>query len=146
MLCKIVYFLCGIGIGILSMAPIFISYYFQSLPDMSPGIQGSFIGVCMCVGVVFVLKGKAKMFTLGLNTFWFVLSLIFVVFGIIGSLIEQFHEFRFLGFTTGLPGIFFFGFGYWIILKIARNAELRKSMSEDLTFSRNKEDKETSDE
>ena len=85
------------------------------------------------------------MFTLGFNTIWFVLSFILVVIGIIAGIRGQLHDLWFIR-ITGLSGIVFFGIGYWVILKKARDAELRKSMAEDLTFSGNKEDKDISDE
>ena len=144
MLRKIIHFLYGVGIGILLIAVVIISSYYQILPSrISAGIHGGLIGgISAYIGVAFALRGKAKMFTLGYNTFWFVLSFILVVIGIIAGLRGQPHGLWFIG-IVGLPGIPFFGFGYWIILKKAREAELRKTMSEDLTFSGNKEKKDS---
>ncbi len=138
MLHKIIHFLCGVGIGIL---PIAVKFIFNPLS----GIAGGLTGLLFCVPTIFVLRGKAKMFTLGFNTIWFVMSFILVVIGIIAGIRGQPHGLWFIG-IAGLPGIPFFGFGYWIILKKAREAELRKIMSEDLTFSGNKEKKDSSDE
>jgi hypothetical protein len=45
----------------------------------------------------------------------------------------------------GLNDTVLFGVVYWIILKRYREAELRKSMSEDLTFGGNEAEKEVSD-
>ncbi len=151
MLRKIIHFLCGVGIGILSIAVVIISIYYQILPILpsriSAGIYSGLIvgGIWTYLEIAFVLRGKAKMFTLGFNTIWFVLSFTLVVIGIIAGIRGQLHDLWFIR-ITGLSGIVFFGIGYWVILKKARDAELRKSMAEDLTFSGNKEDKDISDE
>ncbi len=138
MLRKIVHFFCGVGIGILPIAVIFIF-------KPSSGIAGGLTALPCCILTLFVLRGKAKMFTLGFNTSWFILSVVLVVIGIIAGIRGQPPGLWFLG-IAGLPGIPFFGFGYWIILKKAREAELRKIMSEDLTFGGNKEKRDSSDE
>ena len=147
MLRKIIHFLCGVGIGILLIAVVIISIYYQILPSrIFAGIYSGLIGgIWTYLGVAFVLRGKAKMFTLGFNTIWFVLSFTLVVIGIIAGIRGQLHDLWFIR-ITGLSGIVFFGIGYWVILKKARDAELRKIMSEDLTFSGNKEKKDISDE
>ncbi len=146
MLHKIIHFFCGVGIGILPIAVIFI------FNPSSSGIANGLTGLLFCVPIMFVLRGKAKMFTLGFNTIWFVLSFILVVIGIIAGIRGQPEDLWVLG-IAGLPGIPFFGIGYWIILKKAREVELRKIVSEDLTLRsndegdlNNKQEKEDSDE
>ncbi len=112
------------------------------------GILGSIMGF---LGALFgslgglVNKGKAKKLVLGYGIFGIILSFIILVIGVVAYLFGQ----PGVWWCFGFPGILgavvftpiFFGFRYEY-----RKAELRKSMSEDLTFSRNKEDKEISDE
>ena len=128
-----------------------------SNPGMVGGILGSAIGVLGgVVGTLagaFVPRGKAKKLTLGVNTFAFVLSFVSLVCGIVAYLSGQPYGIWFGFGHCGLLGTSGFGGGFWVILKRARDAELRKLMSEDLTLGgnegnlkRNTEEKEVSDE
>ena len=129
-------------------------------PWINPGILGSILGGTFGTlgGVVgtlaggFVPRGKAKRLTLGVNTFAFVLSFISLVVGIAAYLSGQPYGIWYGFGLCGLVGTVGFGSGFWVILKRARDAELRKSMSEDLMFGGNEKDtmkkkeKEVSDE
>ncbi len=129
-------------------------------PWINPGILGSILGGTFGTlgGVVgtlaggFVPRGKAKRLTLGVNTFAFVLSFISLVVGIAAYLSGQPYGIWYGFGLCGLLGTVGFGSGFWVILKRARDAELRKSMSEDLMFGGNEKDtmkkkeKEVSDE
>ncbi len=114
------------------------------------GILGGIIGT---LAGVFVPRGKAKKLTLGVNTFAFVLSCISLVVGIVAYLSGQPYGIWYGFSLCGLLGASGFGSGFWVILKRAREAELRKSMSEDLmlggnerSLKNNVEEKEVSDE
>ena len=89
------------------MKEVIISIYYQILPSrISAGIYSGLIGgIWIYLGVAL---GKAKMFTLGFNTIWFVLSFILVVIGIIAGIRGQLHDLWFIR-ITGLSGIVFFG-------------------------------------
>ena len=129
-------------------------------PWINPGILGSILGGTFGTlgGVVgtlaggFVPRGKAKRLTLGVNTFAFVLSFISLVVGIAAYLSGQPYGIWYGFGLCGLLGTVGFGSGFWVILKRARDAELRKSMSEDLMFggdekdTMKKKEKEVSDE
>ena len=128
-----------------------------SNPGMVGGILGSIIGILGGVigtlGGVFVPRGKAKKLTLGVNIFAFVLSFISLVVGIIAYLSGQPYGVWYGFGFCGLLGTVMFGCGFLVILKRARDAELRKLMSEDLTLGGNEgslksntEEKEVSDE
>lgn len=123
-------------------------------PWIHPGLLGSLIGgifgtLGALIGTlagVFIPKGKAKKLTLGVNTFAVVLVFIFFLFGIIAYFSGQA---RAVWLTSGGFGLYLtvsFSFGYYVIFKRSRDAELRKSMSEDLTFGDNKEEEKLSDE
>lgn len=119
-------------------------------PGMIGGILGSIIGILgALIGILgggFVPRGKAIKLTLDVNTFAFVLSFISLVVGIIANLSGQPYG-VWDGFGhAGILGTSLFGLGFWVILKRARDAEIRKLMSEDLTLGSNKEDKEISHE
>ena len=119
-------------------------------PGMIGGILGSIFGILgALIGILgggFVPRGKAIKLTLGVNTFVFVLSFISLVVGIIANLSGQPYG-VWSGFGhAGILGTVLFGWGFWVILKRARDAEIRKLMSEDLTLGSNKEDKEISHE
>ncbi len=152
MLRKIIEFLCGLGIGILSISVVILSSHYNLFPSkFSAGINGGFVGGIMAFWVGFALKGKAKMFTLGLNTFWLIMCFIILIFGMI--VFPREHPLGLLiAVLMALPGMVFFGFGFWIIPKRAKEAELRKMMAEDLTLEsnghrhNNKEEVEVSDE
>lgn len=114
------------------------------------GILGGTIGT---LAGVFVPRGKAKKLTLGVNTFAFVLSFISLVVGIVAYLSGQPYGIWYGFGFVGLLGTSGFGGGFWVILKRAREAELRKLISEDLTLGGNEgslksntEEKEVSDE
>lgn len=112
-----------------------------SNPGMVGGIFGSIMGILGgIIGTlagVFVPRGKAKKLTLGVNTFAFVLSFISLVVGIIAYLSGQPYGVWYGFGLCGLLGTSGFGSSFWVILKRAREAELRKSMSEDLTLGDN---------
>lgn len=119
-------------------------------PGMIGAILGTIVGILGGVigtlGGMLVPKGKAKKVTLCVLTFAFVLSFISLVVGIIANLSGQPYE-VWDGFgNIGIHGTFLFGFGFWVILDRARDAELRKLMSEGLTLGSNKEDVEISNE
>jgi len=119
-------------------------------PGLIGGILGSIIGILgALIGTlagVFVPRGKAKKLTLGVNTFAFVLSFTSLVVGIIANISGQPYGVWYGFGYAGILGTVLFGLGFWIILKRARDAELRKTMSEDLTLGSNNEDKEDSHE
>lgn len=123
-------------------------------PWISPGILGGLIGGVFgilggLVGTlagVFVLRGKAKKLTLGVNSFAVTLGFILFVFGIVAFLFGQPRGVWLSSVFFGLECAALFSFGFWVILKRARDAELRKTMSEDLTLGSNNEDKEDSHE
>ncbi|MXV82221.1 hypothetical protein F4X88_12485 [Candidatus Poribacteria bacterium] len=111
---------------------------------MVGGILGSMIGILGgVVGTLaggFVPRGKAKRLTLGVNTFAFVLSFTSLVVGIIAYLSGQPRDVWYVFGYIGLLCTVGFGTGFWVILKRARDAELRKSMSEDLMLGGNEKD------
>ena len=117
-------------------------------PGLIGGILGSIFGILgALIGILrggFVLRGKAIKLTLGVDMFAFVLSFISLVVGIIANISGQPYG-VWGGFgQAGILGTSLFGLGFWVILKRARDAELRKTMSEDLTLGSNREDKEDS--
>ena len=119
-------------------------------PGLIGGILGSIIGILgALIGILgggFVPRGKAIKLTLGVITFAFVLSFISLVVGIIANISGQPYG-VWSGFGgAGILGTVLFSLGFWIILERARDAEIRKTMSEDLTLASNKEDKEGSHE
>ena len=127
------------------------------MAGMVGGILGATIGILGgTIGTlagVFVPRGKAKKLTLGVNTFAFVLSFISLVVGIVAYLSGQPYSVWYGFGFFGLLGTSGFGGSFWVILKRAREAELRKLMSEDLTLGGNEgslknnvEEKEVSDE
>ena len=98
------------------------------------------------LGWLFVPKGKAKKLTLGVIAFGFIMGSVLLVFSIIAFLFGQPRWVWLRSGFFGLDGTVLFGIVYWIILKRYREAELRKTMSEDLTLGSNKKDKEDSHE
>ena len=110
------------------------------------GIVGILGGVIGTLAGAFVPRGKAKRLTLGVNTFAVTLGLILFVFGIVAFLLGQPRDVWLSSVIAGLHCAALFSFGFWVILKRARDAEMRKLMSEDLTLAGNKEDKENSHE
>ena len=114
-------------------------------PWINPGILGGILGgtfgtlggIVGTLAGAFVPRGKVKKLTLGVNTFTFVLSFISLVVGIVAYLSGQpYGVWSGFGYT-GLICTVMSGLGFRIILKRAEDAELRKSMSEDLTFGGN---------
>lgn len=113
------------------------------------GILGAIVGVLGgLVGTlagIFIPKGKAKKLVLGVNALAFAVGFISLVVGIIAYLSGQPYGIWF-GFglcgllCTVLSGMFFF-----VSRHEYRKAELRKSMSEDLTLGGNEAEKEVSD-
>ena len=110
------------------------------------GILGAIVGVLGgLVGTlagIFIPKGKAKKLVLGVNTFAFAVGFISLVVGIIAYFLGQpygiWYGFGLCGLiSTSLFGTFFFVFRHEY-----RKAELRKSMSEDLTLGGNKNDQQ----
>ncbi|MCE2403101.1 hypothetical protein J4G08_19765 [Candidatus Poribacteria bacterium] len=119
-------------------------------PGLIGGILGSIIGILgALIGILgggFVPRGKAIKLTLGVNTFAFVFSFISLVVGIIANLSGQPYGVWYGFGGAGILGTVLFGLGFWVILKRARDAEMKKLMSEDLTLVGNKKDKEISNE
>ena len=89
------------------------------------------------LGWLFVPKGKAKKLTLGVIAFGFVMGSVLLVFSIIAFLFGQPRWVWLRSGFFGLDGTVLFGIVYWIILKRYRESELRKLVSEDLTFESN---------
>ena len=110
------------------------------------GIVGILGGVIGTLGGVFVPRGKAKKLTLGINTFAVALGFILFVFGIVAFLFGQPRDVWLSAIIAGLHCAALFSFGFWVILKRAREAELRKMTAENLTVTRNNEYKEISHE
>ena len=125
-------------------------------PRILAGILGGIFGTLgAIVGILagaFVPRGKFKKLTLGVHTFVFVLSFISFVVGVVAYLSGQPYGVWYGFGYTGLICTVISGLGFWVILKRARDAELRKSMSEDLMFGGNeksavnKKEKKVSDE
>lgn len=117
-------------------------------PGILGGILGSIIGILgALIGILgggFVPKGKAIKLTLGVNAFAFVLSFISLVVGIFANISGQPYGVWYGFGWAGILGTVLFGSGFWVILRRARDAELRKLMSEGLTLGSNKEDEEDS--
>ena len=115
-----------------------------SNPGMVGGILGSTMGILGGVvgtlASVYIPKGKAKKFVLGVNTFTFILSFISLIVGITAYLSEQPYGIWYGFGLCGLIGTFLFGMLFFVFRMEYRKAELRKSMSEDLTFGGNKDD------
>ena len=114
-------------------------------PWINPGILGSILGgtfgtlggIVGTLASVYIPKGKAKKLVLGVNTFGFVLSLISLIVGITAYLSEQPYGVWYGFGLCGLIGTFLFGMFFFVFRMEYRKAELRKSMSEDLTFEGN---------
>ncbi len=108
------------------------------------GLLGGFVGILgALVGTlagIFIPKGKAKKLVLGVNTFAFAVGLISLVVGIIAYLLGQPYGIWYGFGLCGLISTLLFGTFFFVFRHEYRKAELRKSMSEDLTFSNNKDD------
>lgn len=111
---------------------------------MVGGILGSTMGILGgAVGTlasVYIPKGKAKRLVLGVDTFAFVLSFISLIVGITAYLSGQPYGVWYGFGLCGLIGTFLFGMLFFVFRMEYRKAELRKSMSEDLTLGGNKDD------
>jgi len=112
-----------------------------SNPGMAGGILGSAMGI---LGAVFgtlagicVPKGKAKRLVMGVGVFAIILSLILFIIGIVAYLSGQPRDVWYLFGYTGLLCTVILGVNLPVMLKQYRKAELRKSMSEDLTLGGN---------
>ncbi len=110
------------------------------------GIVGTLGALVGTLAGIFIPKGKAKKLVLGVNTFAFAVGLISLVVGIIAYFLGQPYGIWYGFGLCGLICISLFGSFFFVFRHEYRKAELRKSMSEDLTFSRNKENDRTSDE
>ena len=84
------------------------------------------------LGGYFVPRGKAKKLTLGVLISGIALASILFVFGVIALLFGQPRKIWLMSGFFGLDLIFCLGIVFWVIRKRIRDAELRKSMSEDL--------------
>ena len=108
---------------------------------ITSGILGSAMGI---LGAVFgtlasicVPKGKAKRLVMGVGVFAVILSLILLTIGIVAYLSGQPRDVWYLFGYTGFLCTVILGVNLPVILKQYRKAELRKSMSEDLTLGGN---------
>ena len=101
------------------------------------GILGGVVGT---LASVFIPKGKAKKLVLGVDIFAFILSGILLAVGIIAYLSGQPYNIWYRFGLCGLIGIPLYGMLFFVFRMEYRKAELRKSMSEDLTFGRNSRD------
>ena len=116
-------------------------------PWIHPGTLGSILGCTLgglgaLVGTLaglFAPKGKYKKLVLGVLIFESVLSLILLILGIIAYLSGQPRGVWFWLCYAGFICIVGSGVGYAVILKRYRDAELRKSMAEDLTLGGNED-------
>ena len=114
-------------------------------PWFNPGIIGGIIGSTLglfgaitgTVGGVFVQKGKAKKLVLGFQLFTIALSLVLFIIGIVAYLAGQPRGVWYAFGYSGLLGTVIFSIIFAVFLKRYRDAELRKSMSEDLTLGGN---------
>ena len=112
---------------------------------IDPGVLGAILGCTMgslggltgTLAGIFVPKGKAKKLVLGVVLFSVGLSLILLAIGIIAYLLDQPRGIWYGFGLTGTVCTISFGIGYPTLLKEYRKAELRKSMSEDLTLGGN---------
>ena len=114
-------------------------------PWVNPGIIGGILGGTMgllgaitgTLGGVLAPRGKAKKLVLGVELFSLGLSLILLVVGIVAYLVGQPRGVWYAFGYTGLICTVIWSIGLVVILKRYRAAELRKSMSEDLTLGSN---------
>ena len=112
-----------------------------------PGILGGILGCTLgglgglttMLGGVLSSKGKAKKLALGIQFFWIALSFILLVIGIIAYLSGQPRGVWWVFGYAGLLGTVIFYIRFLAILKRYREAELRKSMAEDLTLGENRD-------
>ncbi len=110
--------------------------------DILSSIMGLLGVVDVTLALVFIPKGKANKLVLGVNTLAFALAFISLILGIIAYLSGQPYSI-WDGFgLSGLLGTIFFGMFFFAICSEYRKAELRKAMSEDLTFGGNNDDQQ----
>ena len=102
------------------------------------GILGGVVGT---LASVFIPKGKAKKLVLGVDIFAFILSGILLAVGIIAYLSGQPYNIWYGFGLCGLIGTPLYGMLFFVFRMEYRKAELRKSMSEDLTFGGNSRDR-----
>ena len=101
-------------------------------------VIGSLLGpITGTLGGVFVPKGKAKKLVLGFQLFTIALSLVLIVIGVVAYLAGQPRSIWWGFGYTGLLCTVIFSIIFVVFLKRYRDAELRKSMSEDLTLGGN---------
>ncbi len=89
------------------------------------------------LGGYFVPRGKAKKLTLCVLIFGMTLAVILFLFGVIALLFGQPRKVWLMSGFFGLDLTLCLGIAFWVIRKRIRDAELRKLMSEDLTFGGN---------
>ena len=119
-------------------------------PWINPGILGSILGGIGGIlgGVVgtlagfFIPKGKAKKLVLGVDIFGFALSCLLLVVGITAYLSGQPYGVWYGFGLCGLIGTPLYGMFFFVFRSEYRKAELRKSMSEDLTLGGNSDDRD----
>ena len=113
-----------------------------SNPGMVGGILGSILGILGAVvgtlAGVLAPKGKAKRLVMGVEIFAIALSVTLLIIGIVAYLLGQPRDVWYVFGYTGLLCTVVFGIGVPVTLKRYREAEIRKSMSEDLTLGDNR--------
>lgn len=110
-------------------------------PWFNPGWLGLLGGFCGILGAlvgtlagIFIPKGKAKMLVLGVNTFAVAVGIISLVAAIIAYFSGQPYGIWYGFSLIGLISTSIFGTFFLVFRHEYRKAELRKSMSEDLTL------------
>ncbi len=112
----------------------------------NPGIVGNTLDwvisalgfIILLLGLLLISKGKAKNLVLGLAIFGITLSFILLVIGIVAYLSGQPRSIWWSCFGgNGLVETLLFTMFFFLFRHEYRKAELRKSMSEDLTFESN---------
>ncbi len=105
---------------------------------LTGGITGLIVGPLSSVFIP-IIKFK-RLRALVSIILGFALSFILFVFGIIAYFFGQPDSIWFISVFFGLGLMVGAGISYRIVLKRARDAEIRKSMAEDLTLGGNKDD------
>lgn len=112
--------------------------------EMVSGILGSAAGILgAIVGTLAsfcIPKGKAKKLVLGIDIFAFALSCLLLVIGVVGYLSGQPYGIWYGFGLCGLLGTPLYGMLFFVFRSEYRKVELRKAMSEDITFSLNTDD------